>query len=255
MSDTSLSDHKQIILNINLDYVQNPNQSYKQVLNYQHFLNNPDIKNNIDSCKDFSELASYLHSVILANTERHEVKMSTKNQAVMNGELMKLWKKREYVYKLYKKPRYSNDVQLKLKLTELQYSIKRLKKKMQRDSLQLKIEKCTNDPKKFWSIVVNRDILRKNSTERSCGIRINDQSCFNKQDIANHFNHFFTTIAISCNQNIHQSYQIDYYPNKTTSQFKLANTNTSNMEELIDALNLNAAVGHDQISNEFLSIC
>ena len=116
-----------------------------------------------------------------------------------------------------------------------------------------KIDKC-NDPKKAWSAIY--DALGKQKVNKSCinSINIGDEICNNSQQIADHFNDFFSSIADSTINKIPPTKMKpnDFPFKNVSSSFEFRSVDTSFISDIIKKLEPKVSTDINGFSSKLL---
>ena len=117
------------------------------------------------------------------------------------------------------------------------------------------LDNSRNDKKKTWDIL-NKILPSKSNLPSTTEIFIDSQ---NKSDdpkvVANYFNRFFCSIAKTLAQNFPHSHiptYRNYLTNRVSSSIFLSTPSINEIINVIYSLNVNKAVGHDNIPAYFL---
>jgi hypothetical protein len=117
-----------------------------------------------------------------------------------------------------------------------------------------KFEDCKNDTKKTWT-TINEVINRSESKGIPEYIKINNNKVSNCQDIAEHFNTYFSNIGVEMDSNIKIDNNItfkDYFTEHVTSTFNLSMVDEEKVQSCISNLKSKTSSGHDGISTYLL---
>ena len=131
--------------------------------------------------------------------------------------------------------------------------IKTLSKKLHFKS---EFEKYHNDPRKTWETI--RSMLHSKSSSSSSlptSLKLNGSTIQDQTLISNYFNNFFCSIGenLSNSAASQENYEFrDYLSNRVSSSIFLDSPSLSEIVKSIQSLNMNKALGHDNILHYFL---
>ena len=117
-------------------------------------------------------------------------------------------------------------------------------------------------PKKIWKVLNDMGSTAKSKSKSGkAGIFIEDEMCFDKRQIACHFNQFFTTVAASlvsklpgASDKYGKSFVNSFYRNKIVSAdaFAISPVSEDTARASLSTLSVNKATGLDLIPSRFL---
>lgn len=242
-SDPDLSDHKTIILSIDLLKQQTMKLRTKTVLQYERIDENLLVTDQVITFADFSQRLS---AVVSENTKVVRVCDKTNvKKPYINAEILKMIETKRNLYFAFKRnpalgPEYRR------KRNELTNKIKLLK----RNHIDSKVNNNLGNPKQMWNNLNQLIFNRQSHAENSFAININGSLCTDEAIISNCFNDYYINVCDSVIQNWSNNQII------TTSRFNelfdFHSVTESNVLANIKSLNPNSATGVDGISTKFL---
>lgn len=251
-SDTSLSDHKQLFLQISkMTIPRQPGTIFYKVLNYQNIFNDP-IWVEILNSKNINEFSVKLKKLICSNMCTIQ-KKSKVNAPWITPEIENLISEREKFFRLKKK--FTDNAYLAGKHKLLSSLVASKIKKAKRESGFAFVRKNIDKPKELWKYF-NEVIFNKasNSNRRITSIKIGDQLITNSQEIADQFNNYFVNVLNEISSqfappNANDFMYLDY---RITHALQLYPTEEIEIKNTVLSLNPNAATGVDNISTKVL---
>lgn len=253
VSETDLSDHCFLLLNIDFKNPNNYIYDTKTVVRYENIIKNNLIAEPLFSeMNNLNELSSYLTDCIEKNTKEIKIKVTQKSQrpwiTKKNLETIKI---KDFFYNLHKK--FPQNTIFKSKYEYYKNMVIKTIRNSKRTYFKNETQNCKNSNKKLWEIM-NEIGLGKNKRKTGVSlITINNKDITDELTISNSFNEYFINISkenltnSNLNQvNINQSGNIIKHP------FILENTNSEEVEKVINELNSKSATGPDKISVKFI---
>jgi Reverse transcriptase (RNA-dependent DNA polymerase) len=251
--DTSLSDHKMLLLTFNIKNSFSIKNIIQNRINYKkidenNLLEEPCQANNLDT------FVRSLSKIISENTQK--ITLSNKNtcrKEYISNDILILIRKREKNYKFMKK--YPDNLFFKLRFKTLRNLVKYKIRDSKKKFYEAKFKENISDSKKTWK-TVNELLKGTSKKSETYTIEIDGTKINHETQIADSFNEYFSKIGLKI-QN-----EMDTIP--TTGNFKssltysgihLANFSPTTEEQvlkIIDELKPNVAVGYDGISAKFL---
>lgn len=249
LDDTTLSDHKQMSINITIDEPskrKSPTTQYK-IIDYKNILRNNEIE-KLEEIDNMDSLITKLTELINSNTKTITLNNEcNKRKNWITTEIILLIKKRDRLYKL-KTKNCGNENILNL--------FKKTKNKIQHLISSLKENHYSNffitnkkNPKKIWS-GIHELIYNKKQSQQETPQEITENGIKETDPlkIANIFNKFFS----NCIKN--QPF-VNHHPRLVpihNTNFEYINPSTEVVAEKIKQLNSSSANGYDNISTKFL---
>lgn len=193
-----------------------------------------------------------LTDCIEKNTEQITTKVSYKNQKPwITKENLETIKIKDFFYNLHKN--FPENTIFKNKFVYYKTLVIKTIRNSKRNYFKKETQNCKNSNKKLWEIM-NEIGLGKNKRKTGVSsITINNKDITDELTISNSFNEYF--INISKNNlttshsnliNVNQTVNIIEHP------FVLENTNSEEVEKVINELNSKSATGPDKISVKFI---
>jgi hypothetical protein len=191
-----------------------------------------------------------------------EIKIKSRTEPWMTSEILEGIASRDQSF--YKHRKNKSDTNLYKKYCQERNDVQRSIRQSKKEYLSLKFEENKHDSKKLWSQLKNLGYSDKSKEKGNIILNINDTLCYDSLTVANHINHFFTTIAdvlvsklpavISSTFGIDSPKFQEYYVAKgiTASDFKIKTVTNDFIFKELCSLNHGKSTGLDRISPRFL---
>ncbi len=254
LSDTSLSDHKLLLVRLNKTVVKSNSLYSKTVLDYNSIFDSC-IWLEILNSSSFDELITSLRAFIIKNTKIIKNQYCNNNhKSWMNKEITDLIKKRELFYHLKKRAPNNEYVIQKYEFYSKQVVYKiRVAKKLENKRI---IESTIDKPVELWKqlkFLMFNKISESNSIYLSNGTAIQD----NPVEIADRFNEQFVNAPLNLTKHFLpiRFSDFSYIDYQITSKLDFSEISSEEVSNIISELNSSAATDLDQISTKFLKFC
>lgn len=251
MSDTSLSDHKLMLIRMNKPPILNTNNQLFNVIDYSNILND-NLWLEIRNSRTMENMVLYLQKLRQKNSKYILPKLkNTVHKSWMNNEILALIRKREYFFKLKKKSPENSYVNNKYNYYR-QLIVKKIKSVKKAINSKI-ISELIDRPKDLWKHL-NLLIFNKYSEENSISLNINDSIVNDSCLIAEHFNNYFINAPTEVTKhippiNISNFSDLNY---RISHPLDLYEANPEEIHCLINQLKSSVATGTDEIPAKLL---
>lgn len=119
------------------------------------------------------------------------------------------------------------------------------------------IEQADNKSKALWK-VINSERKLKNAASSIESLHINGEMCTKPENISNHLNNFFSTIAqrtLQQNAVQNQGTIVLTNQNPPTTNLHFYDTNEQEIKKIIDSMKAKTSAGEDEISSKMIKHC
>lgn len=252
LADTSLSDHKFLLLRMNKT-ISKPNSFHtKTVIDYENIFNDRtwfDILNSSSFDKMITSFTNLVKSHTKVITKRYK-----NHKSWINKDIIDLIKNREKFFHLKKKAPNNEYVTKKYEFYSKQVVYKiRVAKNSENSKI---IEHTVNKPMELWKqlkLLMFNKVSKINMIYLSDGSHILD----NSHKIADKFNEQFVDAPLSITGHFPNVCVSDfsYVAYQITSKLDFYEVSSKEVVNIISSLNPSAATGLDQISTKMLKFC
>lgn len=252
VTDTTISDHKLIMLRVKNQKIIRPKSTQKTVLDYKYILSDP-FWGNIHAVETFETLNLELKNIIQKNTKIIPQKRHRKfNNEWMTDEICQLTRMREKFFRL--KKRCPENIYIIERHKYYSSMVSNKVQNAQKLSNKSNIESNIQDSKKMWNHLKNIIFNKSNNSEPETFLQIGNNLICDPQQVANKFNSFFVSITSEITNHLRLPSYLDFdYINYNIQQpFTLDPVNNIEIRSIITELKSNAATGADGISSKFL---
>lgn len=247
LSDSSISDHKQITLNVTTTQPINRRQMMTEqtIINYEKIIAT-NVLSNLQP-NNMDAFVSSLQNIIKENTKTIKLRNKyTKRKIWMTTEILLMVKRRDKLYKLKVLHCFNLDIV---------HQFKKIKIKIQHLIADVKLSHYNaffidnkNNPKKMWSGIHELIYNTSKSTESPPQqLRVNNVLITNAESIATSFNQFFTEIGQQ-----RYSFRAPRICKLHNTGFNFEAPNETTIERIIGNLNKKSANGYDGVSVKFI---
>lgn len=224
------------------------------LLKYENWI---DLYESIDTENSTKLFIETFKQHVTNSTRTIKIKETIKRKPWITNGIILSMRVRDKLYQEYiKNP--SNELK-KQKYTTYRNKINSLVKTIKNKYFQNKIEKNSKSSKHIWD-TVNESLNGNQKIKKPINsITVDNQDIYNKLEIANSFNKYFTEVGETLANKIHQptNNDNDYITieNTTPNSMFLSPTNCEEIKNIITNLKNGKSPGIDQISNELLKKC
>ncbi len=188
-----------------------------------------------------------------------ETRIKRRSACWMSSEIVDLIRQRNRCFTKFKKSKLPADCNSYANLqNQTILKIQQAKSEFYSDSIAANVKQ----PKKLWKILNEMGSTAKSkSNSGKAGLIIDDEMCFDKCQIACHFNHYFTTVAASLVSKLPgafdkygKSFVNSFYRSKNVSAnaFTIRPVLEEKVKASLSSLSVNKATGLDLIPSRFL---
>lgn len=248
LSDVTISDHKQILINVStskpLD--RKPKHFEKLVLNYEK-IERTNALNNLQDIHNMDDYIKAIKKIVNLNTIKIKLNNTQKKRKIwMKTEIIKQIETRDRLYKLKMKNPHNMEIENLFKKVKnrIKYQIENEKKSFYKSFFMTN----ASNPKKMWSGI--HELIYNNTKQidhTPNQLHINGKTETEPERIANIFNEFFIKVA-EMPSTFRPSRQMALY----NTNFDLASPTNETTERNIIQLKKNGANGYDDISTNFI---
>lgn len=248
LTDTPISDHRMILLSVNIDTVINNNKKDSNkytVIDYEQIDRNINKLEEIAKNTVFETFHTNLTDFIKENT-KNVTKKKKCIKSWATDELIKLFRQRNKLYKL--KCKYPDNERLHEEFKNIKIKARNLKNYKKKTYYKDKIENCMDDNRKMWQ-VMNEIIFKKQKAENTIKqIKHNEKLITDNNEKAKIFNEFFINIIQTKNDEI----DLENETIEIREPFRLYPTTKEEIKDIISQLSSQSSNGYDDISSKFV---
>lgn len=253
--ESSLSDHKQIYVEINTRKKIKDKQKIKyKAIDYNTLYNNIEKENNSNEEYEYDQLELFLKKHINAATITKYKILNVPQKDWINKKIIDSINKRNQVwYKLKADPK---NEKLTSEFRIAKENTRRLINTEKKDFYFNSFNKCNKKPKKMWKLI---NTLAKNKFVNDGSpskIIINDKEIINKTDICDKFNEYFATIGTDLADKLITSNNSKNLHHQTKNNYpllpELRLCTEDELIKIIDNLDSNTSCGIDGITTKSL---
>lgn len=254
VSDTDLSDHRFLLVNVDLQRPVKDKYFTKTILNYENIeTGNLLSRNNLSSLNDLNELSDFLTNLIDSNTKQVKIRIDNKKDSRkpwINRKIILNMEIRNKLFKLHKK--YPESLIFKENFLNYKMQVVKEIRYSKRNYFKKEISESKNSNKKLWQFMNEFGVGKSKKNKTFSHIKVNDEEIFDEKLICDSFNSYF--VNVSSQSQIAASNTILDQTNEVTitEPFSLEETNEIEITNIVNNLNLNSATGPDRISTRFI---
>lgn len=243
------SDHRILFVNIDLKIKETRSQQIFRVTDYSAIRNNNNLT-NLENVNSYQTLIELCRNVIEMNTKVIKAKASKNEWVTVDLKLM--IKFRDKFYKLSKK--FPNNMYFQSQFQYYRNLATKLFNKNKKEYFSNIISVNISNSKKLWR-EINEIVFNKGAKQEQYSLRVNGNLVTDEENLANVFNKHF----IECGNvqiNVSRTTNVDGVGNEggfDTEEY-LTLTNSNEINNIVEELNVSAANGFDQISAKFIKI-
>lgn len=251
--DTSISDHRQLILQfVESEPAISVNRP-KATIDYER-IDQIEDWNSVTTAKTFGEFETAIKSIIETNvrqTRRHNKKTPIKPWVTIH--ILDLIQRRESLYKLSK--RFPTNVYIRMTLESCRKTIRSTIDTTKRNYYNHQISESIHDGRRLWTNL--REIIfnvRATNRESIQQMNIDGKIVADQTEIAEHFNNFFVNIGSTLTNHL-QMPSDEYFESfeyETTQFVDLQQADEHSVIARINEIKLSTATGPDSIPPKFL---
>lgn len=244
-----ISDHKYLLMNFNKCKSTKKRQMKKQIIDYNNILEKEFLNSSsINNMNSFEQLIRFLSDIIENNTKIINFNKNDGIKPWITKTIVKQMKIRNIFYSLHKK--YLENSYFKIKFQHLRKSVNNMVRTSKRKYFKKQLEDSKNSTKTLWEIF--NEIIVKKTTKRTIKKIVTDGKVVeNEKDISDYFNQYFVNIGNSSFHGVtNQNFTAQNIYNGNCFQFR--DVTSREIENIVNNMNQNSAVGYDGISSRFL---
>lgn len=245
--DVAISDHKLLFYKTNISE-KNKTPKTKKLLTYTNYNKFRDYLtlNSIEQVENFDDFLNILKKCKALSTTTTKMTIKHSNYW-FNYTVFKQIKKRDKIYRLFKKHPNEKDLENNYKRikNETNYLIRKLKSKY----IQNKVNNCTN--KNIWK-TINQTMNATNGKNENKieNIILENETLTSPSRIVNSFNEYFTNVSKSITRNISQAAKTKVYEEITADKSALlTKCKMDELETVVKSLKNTPSTGEDGISS------
>lgn len=249
IDDVDFSDHRVLLLNVNLSSNIETNKTTRKKINYNKVRS--EIENNM---ANMTESWETFHQAIMSIIERNKTvitegdKNSSYKQPWCSKSIQVKLMHRKTFYDLHKKDPHNQ--YHKQKYAELKSSIEKLVVEAKQTYYSNEMEKTLNNPRHTWG-VMNKMIYNR-EPRTSCTPKqliVKDAVFDSPQDISEELNHYFSTIGTELANECERRTELNFEESESISNvYKFEPVSLEEVDKIISNLNSSAASGYDSVS-------
>nr|XP_034839952.1 uncharacterized protein LOC117996059 [Maniola hyperantus] len=256
--ESSLSDHKQIYMELSKCNAETLQRVQYTALDYERLLKSCTETKTINKDCDYYYLENYIKAQLAQNKIIKTKILNLPQKDWINKNIIDGINRRNIYWNRLKKDNENKDLLTKYNLERKSVS------EMIRDTKKMyycnEFNKCTNKPKKMWGVINTLAVNKLKNTTALPKLTTATGTITDGNKICQTFNDFFLTIGTELANNIHSKYHassIHTFMYKDTYQHDiiLSELKPCNLEEvikIIDNLDSNTSTGIDGISPKAL---